>query len=241
MRFGLVPAALILGFGLLFSVALAGRIVLQTKASNRSIRVKGYAARQITSDFVVWTAQVTARAAVLRGAYEALEADVAKVAGLAQVRGVPASQISRSAVTTDVRYRRNDRNVETSEIEAYVLQQSLTVRIADVRLVAALAEESNALIKEGLEFRSLEPEYYYSALEALKIEMLGEATRNARQRAERIAQSGGMHIGRLVSAQQGVFQITPVHSTATSDYGMLDTRSIEKTVKAVVDAEFSVR
>lgn len=37
------------------------------------------------------------------------------------------------------------------------------------------------------------------------------------------------------------FQITPVYSTEVSGYGVLDTSSVEKSIKAIVDAEFAVR
>lgn len=43
------------------------------------------------------------------------------------------------------------------------------------------------------------------------------------------------------SAKMGVFQIVPENSTEVSDYGINDTRSIEKKVIAVVNATFTVK
>jgi hypothetical protein len=51
--------------------------------------------------------------------------------------------------------------------------------------------------------------------------------------------SGGK-VGGLSSASQGVFQITAVNSTDTSDYGVYDTSTIEKSVKCVVTVEFKI-
>ncbi|MEI7835536.1 MAG: hypothetical protein WCK05_03900 [Planctomycetota bacterium] len=42
------------------------------------------------------------------------------------------------------------------------------------------------------------------------------------------------------SASQGVFQITPVNAVETSEGGVYDTRSIDKSVKCVVTMEFRV-
>ena len=67
--------------------------------------------------------------------------------------------------------------------------------------------------------------------------MLGAASADARLRAGEIADKTGAKLGELSSASQGVFQITPAHSTEISGEGMYDTSSIEKTVRAVVTRE----
>jgi hypothetical protein len=70
--------------------------------------------------------------------------------------------------------------------------------------------------------------------------MLGEAAQDAQRRAEQIAGKSGRKIGSLRSASQGVFQITSVYQTETSDEGAFDTGSREKSMKAVVTAEFQL-
>ena len=78
-------------------------------------------------------------------------------------------------------------------------------------------------------------------IEELKINMQGEAAKDARLRAEElVSKSSGSKIGPLRSAQQGVFQITPAFSTSTSDYGEFDTSSIAKRIKAVVTMEYAI-
>jgi hypothetical protein len=71
--------------------------------------------------------------------------------------------------------------------------------------------------------------------------MLAEATKNAKDRAERIAESSGSKVGSMRSADMGVFQVMAVNSTEVSDYGAYDTTSIDKNVMAVVRASFSLR
>jgi hypothetical protein len=85
------------------------------------------------------------------------------------------------------------------------------------------------------------PQYYYTKIGDLKIEMLGEASKDAKERAERIASSTGNSIGSVKSARMGVLQITAADSTDVSDSGTYDTSTIEKDMTAVVNISFAVR
>ena len=60
-------------------------------------------------------------------------------------------------------------------------------------------------------FTVLPSQFIYNRANEAKIEMLAEATRDARTRAERIAAQGGRAIANLHDAEQGIFQITPLH------------------------------
>lgn len=71
--------------------------------------------------------------------------------------------------------------------------------------------------------------------------MIGRATNNARERAIRIAREGKFKLGPIASVRVGIFQITPLHSTAVSDYGMNDTSTIDKEIKSVVEIRYFVR
>lgn len=68
--------------------------------------------------------------------------------------------------------------------------------------------------------------------------MLEEAAGNSKIRAERLAKSAGNWVIGVISASQRIFQITEPKSTQTSSWGMYDTSSIEKKVRAVVTIEF---
>jgi uncharacterized protein len=84
-------------------------------------------------------------------------------------------------------------------------------------------------------------QYFYTKLPAVKSEMLNESTKNAFERAESIAKSTGNSAGAVITASQGVFQITSKDSTDSSDYGSYDTSTIEKKITAVVRVSFKVK
>ena len=85
------------------------------------------------------------------------------------------------------------------------------------------------------------PEYLYTKLADVRTVMLGEATKDARTRAESIARAAGSDIGAVREVRMGVFQITPRNSTEVNDYGINDTSSLEKDITAVVRVTFAVK
>ena len=85
------------------------------------------------------------------------------------------------------------------------------------------------------------PSYYYTQLGALKIEMLAEAAKDCRTRAERIVSStGGAQIGKLRRADMGVININPANSTQGSWDGNNDTSSLEKDIITIVHTSFEL-
>lgn len=84
-------------------------------------------------------------------------------------------------------------------------------------------------------------QYFYSQFDSIKSEMLNEATKNAFERADAIARSTNNSAGAVITASQGVFQVTAKDSVDTSDYGYYDTSTIEKKINAVVRVSFKVR
>ena len=116
----------------------------------------------------------------------------------------------------------------------------MEVRSTDVDKIAQVSREATELINQGILVESNAPEYYYTQLGNLKIEMLAEAAKDAKQRAIQIANSTGDRIGSVRSARMGVLQITPAGSNEVSDSGMNDTSSIDKEITAVVNIGFAV-
>jgi hypothetical protein len=238
---GLVFLGFFLALGLIASAFLVAGTVEKVKLANQTITVKGFAQKLVTSDVATWSGQITVRAPELVQASEKLEADRQKVLAYFSEYGVEPEELTLSGVVTIPRYRRTQEGRETNEIDHYQLQQTVTLSSKDVRLVAELARSSSRLLGEGVEFFAYAPQYFYSGLEDAKIELLGEATKNASRRAKQLAEGSGGQVGKLRSASQGVFQITRPYSTEVEDYGMYDTTTIEKAIKAVVTIQYTIR
>jgi len=230
LAIGLVLASLI--FGWFYSTA---------KRGDEAITVTGSAKRRITSDLVVWSAGVAVQAPVVGDAYRGLSENIPKIKQYLISKGIAEDQMTVSSITTIANKRLDDNGNETSEITGYTLSQQIEVRSNDVQKIAQVAREATELINQGILIESKPPQYYYTKIGDLKIEMLGEASKDAKERAERIASSTGNSIASVRSAKMGVLQITAADSTEVSDYGTYDTSTIEKDMTAVVNISFAVR
>lgn len=103
-----------------------------------------------------------------------------------------------------------------------------------------LASAAAQLIEKGITLSSDGMEFIYTKAGEAKIEMMGEASKDARTRAAQIASQGGRTLKELRNARMGVVQINPLYSTATSWEGNNDTSSVEKTITTTVTATFSL-
>lgn len=233
-------AGVALAIGLVLSALIFGWFFAQSRKGDEAITVTGSAKKRIKSDLVVWTASVTYQSPELAGAYRQLSENVPRVRQYLVGKGIGDGQITVSSITTTVLKRVGENGMETSEITGYSLRQQLEIRSNEVEKVAQIAREATELIDQGILIESGSPQYYYTQLGDLKIEMLGEAAKDAKTRAERIAASTGNRIGTVRSAKMGVMQITAADSTEVSDYGINDTSSIDKDVTGVVNVSFAI-
>lgn len=230
-----------IAIALVLSSFIFGWFYSTAKKGDEAITVTGSAKRRISSDLVVWTAGVSSQASVLGDAYKSLSDGIPKIKQYLIEKGIPEAQMTVSAITTTTLKKQDGNGNETSEITGYSLTQQIEVRSNDVQKIAQIARESTELINQGILIESKTPQFYYTKISDLKIEMLGEASKDAKERAERIAASTGNSIGSVRSARMGVLQITAADSTDVSDYGVYDTSTIEKDMTAVVNISFAVR
>lgn len=209
--------------------------------SSEIISVTGSAEKKIVSDAIAWQVSYSQRDPVLTEAYRRLDENKRQVREYLLKKGIEDSEMSFSSVQTETLYAKNEKGTDTNTIEAYRLTQYVYVRSNDVLKVASVSEQATELITQGVELSSASPQYFYTGLAGLKIEMLREAAKDAKRRAGEIASSSGNQISVVRSAKMGVFQITPANSYEFSDYGTNDTTSYEKKVTAVVKADFAIR
>jgi hypothetical protein len=177
----------------------------------------------------------------MKEAYKQISAEMPKVTAYLEKSGIPKDLIKVFSVTTKALHPhdKEGRALEDT-ISGYLLTQALEVRSSDIAKVGKVAREVTELIEQGVELESHAPEYLYTKLGDLKIQMLAEAARDSRVRAEQIAHSTGARLGTLRSARMGVIQINPADSTEVSNEGNNDTTSEEKDILTVVASTFAL-
>jgi uncharacterized protein len=223
------------------SVILSRAFLAYQQATNEVISVKGSAVRQITSDYVVWRAGFSVRDPDLAKGYKRLTADLDRVVRYLHAKGVKDEELVVPQTVAEQLYKKDEHGNDTTEFTDNRLAQTVEIRSQDVAKVTRISREITELIDQGVQLNSAAPEYLYRQLDELKLEMLAQATENAKERAAKMAQAAGNRIGPIRSARMGVFQITPPTSTEISDYGMNDTSSLEKKVTTVVSATFGIQ
>ena len=220
---------------------------IKARPVERNIRVTGSAKRRIVSDLIEWNATVTATAKDKLAAYRDLHVGVEKTVAYLKAEGVaekdifPDSAVVEEQYTTVYEGTGEDR-VSKEVLVGYVARQAVTVRSADVQRVERVSREVTNLLEQGVAVTSQQPAYYYTKLGELKVEMLSEASRDARTRAENMLKSaGGASLGRLKDADMGVININPANVSQTSWEGNNDTTSLEKDIIAIVHVTYALR
>lgn len=229
-----------LAIGLVLSSIILGWSYTRVKKGDEAVTVTGSARKRIKSDLVVWSAGISSQAAKLSDAYSQLASDVPRIKDYLKSKGIAENQMTVSAISSTTQHARDAEGNQTAEITGYSLSQQVEVKSNDVDRIAQIAREATELINQGILLESSAPQYSYTKISDLKVEMLGEAARDAKTRAEQIAASTGNKIGTVRSARMGVIQITAADSTEVSDSGISDTASIDKDMTTVVNISFAV-
>lgn len=211
----------------------------QTK---KNVSVTGMAERDFESDLMVWSASISVRAYNLSDAYSELSKQREAVSAFLKRKNVPADAISFSSVSISREEERveDDRHVYY-RFNGYLLTQNVTITSKDVNATEAVSRQISELITQGIEIRSEDPRYYYTKLNDLKIQMLKDASEDARNRAKVIAEGGASSLGKLQRSSMGVFQI--VGQNSDEDYswgGSFNTTSKMKTATITVTSTFAL-
>ena len=239
-RSGAFPAAIVLALGLVLASAVGGWAFVKGRRGDQTITVTGSAKKRIRSDMVIWKSSVSFQAPALADAYRSLSESVPRVKAYLISKGIPENEITISAIASQTLHARDSNGEDTGQITGYSLQQELEVRSNDVDKIAKIAREATELINQGILIESRAPEYHYTKLGEEKIVMLAEAFKDAKVRAQKVAESTGSTIGSVRTARMGVLQITAADSNEVSDMGINHTSSLEKDITAVLNVGFEI-
>jgi hypothetical protein len=208
--------------------------------SANGITVTGSAKTSATADNVVWTLNVSLTRQTVSEAVTKVGNDVAAVSKYLADGGVPASALTLGSVSTYANEEYVNGN-NTGRIINYRASRDVVVRSKDVELISKLAQGIGTILQAGVSVNNYGPQYYLSTLPQLRPQLLEEAMKDAKIRAQAITKAVGGKVGAVQAVRSGVFQVTTPDSTMTQDTGAYDTSSIEKTVTSTVSVTFDVK
>jgi hypothetical protein len=240
-------AGLALALALVASTYIAAHSWVKVKSHVvRTIDVTGSAKRRIVSDLIRWDARLASQGSDATAAYKKLHENVEKTLDYLKKQGLTDDELRVSSVTTQELVETEtvgsgEDRVEKQVARGWEASQTISVSSSQVEKVERVSREVTSLIESGVPVTSSPPAYLYTKLGELKIEMLAEASKDGRTRAERMLKSsGGGALGKLHSADMGVINVNPANSTSTAWDGNNDTTSLEKDIITIVHISFDI-
>lgn len=240
-KFGL----LIIGAAIVLSAIIAAGAYTYKYRAQNTVAVTGLGETEFTSDLIVWRGFIQVESANAASGYASLEESKAKVLDFVTSRGIPAEAINFMSVDVSEIYEQNysyDGKYAGQRFTGYRLSQEFVVESSDVDAVEGVSREISSLIAEGVRMNLWPPAYYYSQLDGLKLDLIEQATLDARERAERIASQAGGRLGRVRNARIGVFQITGANTDEEfTAGGSFNTSSRHKKARVTVRLEYRIK
>ena len=226
--------AVILALGLVFAVNMATK-----NMSGDKITVTGSAYKIVQADSARMVFEIATRKPDKQQAYNTVKAQLPVVKKYLNEKGL--TNIDTKATNGYYSYKYSANGNMTNDIAYYNLTQEVEVKSDDVQKIKEISTDIQNLLDEGIDINYVNTEYFYSKLGDLKVELLRDATSDAKNRATAMLKATHNRPGKIQSVQMGVFQITPVDSTNVSDMGINDTSTIDKKVTAVANIVFRIK
>ena len=226
-----IPIAIIASVGLVLAAAAIGVAYYQTKKPQKTVSVVGLVEKDFTSDLIVWEFDYAAKDMDMKQAYAKLKAQNEIVKAYLKSAGIPDKETDFKKITTRPTYNSYYSNGHwVEDFDGYEASQTVRIESRDIEKIEALTRDIAELYDQNIMINNDNPEYYYTKLSDLKMQMLAEASQDARHRAETITKNAGAELGDLKSANMGVFQITKPNSSEESYTwgGAFNTSSKEK-------------
>ncbi len=204
-------AALLVAAGVAVAGWSVGQGMERFRMSDRSVTVKGLAEKDVPSDYATWALSFRRAANDFGQVQQALAADRESVMAFLRGRGFTDSELeARPLQVQDVMARDYAQGNVPFRFTGSGQVLVKTDRVADV---ASAALAVDPLIQSGIQLGgdgdgSSGPRYQLRGFNDIKAPLLAEATRNAREQAQKFAAEAGAELGALKSANQGVIQIS---------------------------------
>ena len=206
--------ALVLGFFVFFGLSalgyLLGDAAIKFKQYERSVTVKGLSEREHEADVVIWPIQFTVAGNDLGTLYHNIEKNTQKIKVFLVSNGVNADEVTfASPAITDKSAQQYTGNSKAEF--RYTASQIVTVYSKNIHAVRSVMSKLSELGKQGIVFTGgnyqSQTEYTFTRLNEFKPEMIEEATRKAREVAEKFASDSQSKLGKIKRASQGRFSI----------------------------------
>lgn len=179
------------------------------RESDRTVTVRGLCEREVNANKVTWPIVSKEVGNDLSAIYEKVENTNAMIATFLIQNGIEENEISiNPPAVIDLQADRYSNNLNPYR---YNVTNVVVVTSSKVEKVNELIKKQTELLKEGVAVVAGDYQYQtiyeYTDLNNIKPEMIAEATKNAREAADKFAEDSDSKVGKIQTASQGQFSI----------------------------------
>ncbi|MDR1207543.1 MAG: SIMPL domain-containing protein [Rickettsiales bacterium] len=241
-----VPVAAILAIGIAFGGYFIGNGVYDA-FMRRTVTVKGLTERDVMADTATWDVNISKVGGDLAALQASVDADIANTKEFLRGSGFAESEIQNRRIQVRDKFAGySPAEIKQNEAagknaDRYVIETGVAVRSDNVDLVDNVSRRLGELVKKGITITEdySGPIYTFNGLNDIKISMIESATKNATDAGRQFAKDAGAKLGKIQSANQGVFSIES--RDPTDQWSNNEKQSIFKKVRVVSTITFYLR
>ncbi|MCQ2574747.1 MAG: SIMPL domain-containing protein [Alphaproteobacteria bacterium] len=227
-------------------IALGGYFIgngVYKSMARRTVTVKGLAERDVVADTAIWNVKFNSVGTDLAEVQNSIDTDIRKTRAFLIENGFKDEEIQNLRVQVRDKYAgysMEERNNQGNK-DRYVIETGVMVRSNNVQLVDNVSRKMGDLVRQGITITEdyTGPIYVFNGLNEIKIQMIEAATKNATSAGEQFAKDANAKLGKIQSANQGVFSITardPIDAWSDNEK-----QSINKRVRVVSTITFYLK
>ena len=222
----------ILALGIALGGFFPGYFYYSTVHNNRTVTVKGLSEMEVKADLAFWKIKFKTTGNDLNLLQQKMASDSQAIQRFLKEQGFAENEIFVERINTNDLKTNPYRSSEITD-SRYILDQTVTVRTNQVDKVETALSQTGTLVSQGVILDNQEysspVSYLFTGLNEIKPKMLEQATKNAKKAAEEFARSSDSTVGKIKSANQGVFSVLPREQIP----GTSESMQINKTVRVV--------
>ncbi len=199
--------ALIIAVGLFVGGKFIGDGIQSITDNTRTIEVRGLAEREVKADKVTWNINFSSSGNVLSPIYKEIKNNEKQIVEFLKSNGIQEKDIYINPPT--VYDRQSDRYMSTEKGPRFNISQTITISTNNVDVVTATIKKQGELLENGIiiDTNPYNTSYEFTGLNDIKPSMIEEATKGAREAAEKFAKDSESDLGKIKTARQGQFSI----------------------------------
>ena len=229
-----------------FSVALGGFFIgngVYKSLAKRTVTVKGLAEMDVVADTAIWNIKFNRVGGDLVKVQSSIDSDIQKTRNFLMDNGFEESELQNLRITVRDKFAgySDAQRKDQDNGDRYVVETGVMVRSNSVNLVDSVSRKMGDLVRQGVTVTEdySGPIYVFNGLNDIKIKMIETATKNATAAGQQFAKDANAKLGKIQSANQGLFSITA--RDQTDSWSDNEKQSINKRVRVVSTITFYLR